>query len=97
MKKKHPKYNILNAQLYHMNLDKLIEEEKIGQKLDQEFILKWIEENASDFRYNWNKSLCSKCFKNNICGYRLKQCCEESLEYEEYPTEEGENDYEEET
>jgi hypothetical protein len=42
----------------------------------ENFVLKWIEENAKDYREKWFASVCCTCDKSEDCGYRCLTECE---------------------
>jgi hypothetical protein len=56
-----------------IDVAKWIESEKVGRDLGEQFVSKWIQENAPEIRKAWNRSKCRKCVK--VCRGELKIDC----------------------
>lgn len=56
-----------------IDIAKWIESEKAQKDLGQQFVSKWISENAEEVRKAWNRSKCRRCIKN--CKVELRIDC----------------------
>ncbi len=68
--------SFMKAQKKHIEHDKWLEGNRIERDPGVEFIMDWIENNATKFRESWENSLCKICFYTNDCGYKVKPVCE---------------------
>ena len=67
----------VKAQIKRIEIDKWLEGVKIKNDPGQEFVLNWIGENAPEFRYSWENSLCRKCRQTYSCGHKALHECDE--------------------
>ncbi|MFW6219606.1 MAG: hypothetical protein ACOC33_02055 [bacterium] len=67
--------NFLVSQIKKIQIDKWIEGVHTSSDPGEEYVIKWISEQASSFRDAWNKSCCKSCINNNECGYLVKKEC----------------------
>lgn len=72
--------NFIVSQIKKIEIDKWIEGVNTSCDPGEEYILKWITEQAKIFRDSWNKSCCRYCIHNNECGYYVKEECSSYLE-----------------
>ena len=69
-------------QVFMLNQIKVIDEAKWlegcnrNEDPGQDFIIEWIHNNAAEFRKVWENSMCCKCFKSVMCGFKCKEICD---------------------
>ena len=68
--------NFIHAEIEKLKIDKWIEGEKIDKDPGVEYELKWVNDNAENFRNAWNVSKCKTCKKCKNCGYNTLSACE---------------------
>ena len=81
-----PRFNYV--QLKMIEIDKWIKGEQIQRDPGKDFILNWINTNASQARFSWESSQCRKCKNWQLCGHLLKKNCPNFCE-EDYQNEKG--------
>lgn len=67
--------NYMHSQKKRIELDKWIEGCRIKKDPGSSFILNWIKDNAQQFRYDWERSLCCECDNSDDCGHNVVQNC----------------------
>lgn len=68
-------YKFLQAEIKYINESKWYEGERTGKDPGLEYVERWAETHAQEFREKWNKSLCKKCANGHVCGNKLKNDC----------------------
>jgi len=66
----------LKSQMDAIEMAKWYRGEEINRDPGHQFILEWIDKNASNFRRDWDKSCCQHCYKWKNCGHMLKVECQ---------------------
>ena len=62
-----------SAQAKAIEISKWMEGERLNYDPGQDYILKWIDSNAKQFKEDWDKSICSNCKKD--CKYKNLPVC----------------------
>jgi hypothetical protein len=66
-------HKFIDTETKLIDVSKWIESEKAGRDLGEQFVSKWVLENAVEVRKAWNRSKCKKCKK--VCRGELKVDC----------------------
>lgn len=66
----------LICEIKRIEIDKWDEGLKILTDPGNDYVLNWIECSATNFRNEWNESLCKDCINCLNCGWRAKNKCD---------------------
>jgi len=73
----------INSEMKKIDIDKWCEGCSKEKDPGQEYIIKWIKENADWFREAWNKSSCKVCKDWENCGWKVICNCKKFKSYED--------------
>lgn len=73
----------LHTEMKKIDEDKWLEGEKRNCDPGQEYIVDWINKNASEWRKNWEVSKCKNCAFWMQCGHYLKKDICDKFEFDE--------------
>jgi len=65
----------MRIQRQKLDIDKWFEGQRISRDPGTEYILEWIEQNATLYRKTYELSLCKRCKLWKTCGYKLRMLC----------------------